>query len=153
VNWERLHERDFADYRFLFSELPKELIRHHCWHMEIPEHVLVKARRYRPEVIADRTRKAVRARVAEPADVWDGTQTKMPESPEAQIYFMGMHATACCCRKCMLYWHGIPLDRALTDEELTYFTSLVWLYVCQRMDWDALESLLISEGLLGGSGN
>ena len=152
VEWERLHQRDFADYPFLFEELPKELIRHHCWHMDIPEHVLERTKRYHPEVIASRTKKAVRSRVAEPADEWDGTQTKMPESPEAQIYFMGMHATACCCRKCMQYWHGIPMDRELTEKELTYFASLVWLYVCQRMKWHGLGEVLIPQELLDRAG-
>jgi hypothetical protein len=51
------------------------------------------------------------------------------------VYFLGMHAVAACCRKCMEYWHGIPRERALTAEEVTYFASLVWLYVCHKLDW------------------
>lgn len=146
VEWERLHRRDPADFEFLLAELPKELIRHHYWHMDVPDSIRERTHRYRPEVIAQRTKKAVRSRVAYPAGEWDGTQTPMEEAPNAQIYFLGMHAVACCCRKCMQYWHGIPRDRALSDQELSYFTSLVWLYVCRRLGWDGLEEMLVPSG-------
>lgn len=42
----------------------------------------------------------------------------------------------------MLYWHGVPLDRELTENELAYFSELVWAYVCQRMGWDAERGLI-----------
>jgi hypothetical protein len=142
IEWERLHRRDLADATFLFSQLPKELIRHHFWHCEIPAKVRSSAERYSREVIAKRTRGAVRSRVAGPANEWDGTQTTMDPAKGAQIYHFGMHATACCCRKCMQYWHGIPMDRELTEEELDYFSTLVWLFVCQRLEWSDIETLI-----------
>jgi Domain of unknown function (DUF4186) len=142
VEWERLHLRNIDDKEFLFAELPKELIRHHFWHCEIPSEVRVSSERYRREVIAKRTKGAIRSRVYGVPGDWDGTQTTMDPAKGAQIYHWGMHATACCCRKCMLYWHGVPLDRELTENELAYFSELVWAYVCQRMGWDADRGLL-----------
>jgi ribosomal protein L34E len=142
VEWERLHRRDLEDCAFLFAELPKELVRHHFWHCEIPERTHRSAEYFSREVIARRTRGAIRARVSDAANDWDGTQTPMDPEKGAQIYHFGMHATACCCRKCMQYWHGIPRERPLTEEELDYFSTLVWLYVCTRMGWQESEGLI-----------
>lgn len=143
IAWEQLHQRQISNADLLFSQLPKELIRHHFWHMDIPESMIRKTKRYRPEVIADRTEKAIRSHVGEAADDWDGQQTPMEHADNAQIYFCGMHATACCCRKCMQYWHGIPADRPLTEAEITYFAALVWKYVCIRIGWSEHHDLLL----------
>jgi hypothetical protein len=142
IEWERLHRRDIDDSDFLFAELPKELIRHHFWHCEIPDRVRGSAERYSRAVIARRTRQAIRSRVASAANDWDGTQTTMDPEKGAQIYHWGMHATACCCRKCMLYWHGIPRERPLSADQLEYFARLTWLYVCRRMNWQEVEGLI-----------
>lgn len=137
VDWETLHRRDLAQIDTLFAELPKELIRHHYWHVAVPAEVRQRATRYRPEVIADRTIRAIHTRVAPASSDLgrDGMQTPDLHSESRQIYFMGMHAVACCCRKCMEYWHGIPREQRLGAEDERYFAALVWAYVCQRMDW------------------
>jgi Domain of unknown function (DUF4186) len=135
IDWEAIHRRDLSEIEALFAALPKELVRHHYWHVQIPEEVRLRAERYRPEVIADRTRRAIHSRLSEPAGIWDGTQTPAIGSDGRQIYFMGMHAVAACCRKCMEYWHGIPADRPLTAAEEDYFSTLVWEYVCRRLGW------------------
>jgi hypothetical protein len=136
VDWEIVHRRDPGEVETLFAELPKELIRHHYWHMDIPEPILEKARRFRPAVLAERTKAAIQSHVAHPSSqiYHDGTQTANEHSPNAQIYFLGMHAVAACCRKCMEYWHGIPREQELTEEDEFYFASLVWLYVCRRLN-------------------
>jgi hypothetical protein len=143
VDWETLHRRDISQIETLFNELPKELIRHHYWHIEIPQQVRERAEHYRPEVIADRTRRAVHSRVAEPAGTWDGTQTPAVDSKNRQIYFMGMHAVAACCRRCMEYWHGVSPDRPLSEDEEGYFAALVWAYVCRRLDWGEQSELIL----------
>jgi hypothetical protein len=144
VDWETVHQRDISQIGALFAELPKELVRHHFWHVDIPDEVLRRARRYRREVIADRTAGAIHTRVGPPASELgrDGMQTPGPHSDNAQVYFMGMHATACCCRKCMEYWHGIPREQRLTADDERYFAALVWAYVCQRMNWPEDTGLL-----------
>lgn len=144
VDWATLHKRDLDQVSSLFAELPKELIRHHFWHMPVPPELRAKAERYRREVIATRVRKAIHTRVA-PSwnERWDGQQTPMEHGDNAQIYFLGMHATACCCRKCMEYWHGIQREDPLTNEQEAYFAALVWLYVCQRLGWEESIGLLV----------
>jgi hypothetical protein len=144
VDWETVHRRDLAQIDTLFTELPKELIRHHYWHVTVPAEVRQRAVRYRPEVIADRTTRAIHTRVGPPSSELgrDGMQTPDLHSDSRQIYFMGMHAVAACCRKCMEYWHGIPREERLSTEEERYFATLVWAYVCQRMDWSEHAGLL-----------
>ena len=144
VDWEIAHARDLAQAGRLFGELPKELIRHHYWHMELPAPIRAKALRFRPEVLATRTQRAVTSRVAAPAEeiFRDGTQTPDEHSGDAQIYFLGMHAVATCCRKCMEYWHAIPRERQLDESDQRYFAALVWMYVCHKLDWADKAGLL-----------
>ena len=59
----------------------------------------------------------------------DGRQT----SWDKDILCYAQHATACCCRRCMEYWHGIAPDAPLTDEQVAYFTDLCLRYVFDRM--------------------
>jgi hypothetical protein len=147
VDWETVHGREIADIETLVTELSKELVRHHYWHVEIPQQVRDRAQRYKPEVLADRTRRAIHTRVGAPANQLgrDGMQTPDVLSPDRQIYFMGMHAVAACCRKCMQYWHGIPADRRLTAVEEQYFAQVVWTYVCRRMAWPEREELIADD--------
>jgi Domain of unknown function (DUF4186) len=142
VDWETVHRREIERIDTVFAELPKELIRHHYWHYELPQAMLDRTAHWRRETVAKRTRAAIHSRVGPPSNeiFRDGTQTHDEHSEHAQIYFLGMHAVAACCRKCMEYWHGIPRDRRLTEEEERYFAALVWAYVCERMGWqDSLE--------------
>jgi hypothetical protein len=142
VDWQAAHARDLAHAPSLLADLPKELIRHHYWHMELPTDVRARAMRFRPEVIASRTLLAIASRVSKPADeiFRDGTQTPNEHSRDAQVYYIGMHAVACCCRKCMEYWHGIPRAEPLDRGEQLYFASLVWIYVCLKLGWPGQAS-------------
>jgi hypothetical protein len=60
---------------------------------------------------------------AEPLN--DGKQTPWRNHP----VFVAQHATATCCRSCLLKWHGIPKGRELTDEEKLYVVEVIkgWL--------------------------
>jgi predicted Fe-S protein YdhL (DUF1289 family) len=60
---------------------------------------------------------------AEPAN--DGRQTPMRGHPA----FVAQHATATCCRGCLLKWHRIPKGRPLSDAERHHVLSAVgrWL--------------------------
>ena len=57
----------------------------------------------------------------------DGRQTPMRHGVFPP--FIAQHATGCCCRSCLLKWHGIPKGRALTAGEQAYLTDVVmeWL--------------------------
>jgi hypothetical protein len=61
--------------------------------------------------------------------VYDGRQTPWEGNP----MFYAQHATATCCRRCLEEWHNIPRGRELTDAEISYCTSLVMLYVNERL--------------------
>jgi hypothetical protein len=52
----------------------------------------------------------------------DGKQTPVRNHPA----FIAQHATASCCRKCLMKWHGIPSSgHALNGEEKEYVLSLL----------------------------
>lgn len=55
----------------------------------------------------------------------DGKQTPYHKHP----VFTAQHATATCCRGCVLKWYKLPKGRRLTNLELEHFTNLVmaWL--------------------------
>lgn len=55
----------------------------------------------------------------------DGKQTPWKGHP----VFVGQHATATCCRKCMEKWHKIPRNKVLNDDELSYFSELVMIWI------------------------
>ncbi|MDE0159544.1 MAG: DUF4186 domain-containing protein [Candidatus Dadabacteria bacterium] len=57
----------------------------------------------------------------------DGKQTPWGGHP----VFRAQHATATCCRSCLLKWHGIPKKRKLTEQEIDYILLVIemWLSV------------------------
>lgn len=58
----------------------------------------------------------------------DGKQT-----PWTGIIFKAQHATATCCRKCMLKWHEIPRHRELTDDEVRMTLKLILKWIAKEM--------------------
>jgi hypothetical protein len=57
-----------------------------------------------------------------PADVPnDGKQTPYRGHP----VFVAQHATATCCRGCLMKWHGIEKARAMTEVELDYAVNVI----------------------------
>lgn len=131
VDFERVYQRRPGDVDYTFEALKRECIRHHFWHKKIDEkarnHALRKGRRRLREALATRLQKYV----GPSADrlSYDGRQTPMA----GNLVFYAQHATACCCRKCIEYWHDIPMDRALTGEEITYLGDLAWRFIMERM--------------------
>lgn len=55
----------------------------------------------------------------------DGKQTPWGGHP----VFRAQHATATCCRSCLLKWHSIPKKKKLTEQELRYILLVIerWL--------------------------
>jgi len=60
----------------------------------------------------------------------DGTQT--PMGGENMLYY-AQHATASCCRMCIEEWHGIPRNRPLATDEITYLAALTMRYIGERL--------------------
>lgn len=59
----------------------------------------------------------------------DGKQTPMRGHP----VFIAMHATGCCCRKCLFKWHGIREDRKLTKTEINYIVFVIMMWIKKEM--------------------
>lgn len=135
VDWERVHGRDLNDIDNTFNALRTEWIRHHFWHRHIHQRALDYAFKLGSIRLQERMMKRLRSSVGRPANSFDGRQTpfgiKKEEGPN--ILHFAQHATATCCRECIEGWHGIPRDRALTADELTYLAALAVRYLRDRL--------------------
>lgn len=59
----------------------------------------------------------------------DGAQTPMKGHP----VFVAQHATATCCRSCLMKWHHIPDTRALNTIEIGYILQVIQVWIEQKM--------------------
>ncbi len=77
-----------------------------------------------PEVLSH-GRDFLRKRLAPALPANDGKQTPWGGHP----VFRAQHATATCCRSCLLKWHSIPKGKKLTEQELRYILLVIerWL--------------------------
>jgi hypothetical protein len=77
------------------------------------------------ETILEHGADFIEKRLAPAEPVNDGKQTPMGNHP----IFVAQHATATCCRGCLMKWHGIPRGRALSTEEKQYVLTVLreWL--------------------------
>jgi Domain of unknown function (DUF4186) len=135
IDWSRVHERNLRDAANTFSALENETFRRHMMHVPVPAKVLDLALRRGPEVLRERTERAVRSALAKPrsTNAYDGRQTPRETSPSARIQHFAQHATATCCRQCLEYWHSIPADDHLTERQFDYCVELAWRYVERRI--------------------
>lgn len=51
----------------------------------------------------------------------DGKQTPFKNHP----VFVAQHATATCCRSCILKWHNIPKNVLLTEDQQIYLVNVI----------------------------
>lgn len=135
IDWNRIHERNLEDIDFIFDSLKYEKWRHYMWHLEIPDEVRHLAKRRSRDALEESALKSLKRTIEKPIQEQfrDGTQTPREDSPHARIYHYAQHATATCCRKCLNYWHGIPLDQRLGPQELDYCSELVMRYIDDRL--------------------
>ncbi|SRR6266851_4015330 len=134
VDWQRLHKLDLNDVQNTFKSLKYEWIRHHFWEEDLSQRLINHARRKGRMALEEAVEKRIRQSVAKPSsqNPYDGRQT--PFEGDAQtIITCGQHAVACCCRKCIEYWHGIGEDAPLTQEHIQYLKKLVLMYVDERL--------------------
>ncbi len=75
--------------------------------------------------IAAQARKIITERLAPAVPLNDGKQTPM----RGHVVFVAQHATATCCRGCLMKWHGIPRGVPLGDEQIAYVVQFIvdWL--------------------------
>ena len=81
--------------------------------------------------ILEHGRDFLEKRLAPPEPSNDGRQTPWGGHP----VFRAQHATATCCRSCLLKWHGIPKKKRLGDRELDYMLRVIekWLLNQSRL--------------------
>ncbi len=60
----------------------------------------------------------------------DGKQTPWRGHP----VFVAQHATATCCRKCLLKWYKIPENKTLDDSEIRFFLDVILSWIEKEMD-------------------
>jgi hypothetical protein len=133
VNWQRVHQRSPSDVQHTFEALRLELVRHFFWHVPLTPKAINHARRKGKAALGTFANGQLRRLVGAPHHPLEGRQTPRETSVNANVIHFAQHATACCCRKCIAEWHGIPEGAALTDADLLYFTTLVMSYVNERI--------------------
>ena len=76
-------------------------------------------------IIEEHAKKIIEQRLAPKEIKNDGKQTPMHGHP----VFIAQHATATCCRGCLLRWHHIQKGKELSQKEKTFVValSLEWL--------------------------
>jgi hypothetical protein len=129
IDWTRVHLRNIGDAEHTFAALKHELVRHHFFHKTIDDGAVAHARRKGRINLHQAVCTRLEKHLAPAAPPRDGYQTPM----EGNAIYYAQHATACCCRKCLEYWHAIPQGRELTDQELEYCKSLIELYLKERL--------------------
>ena len=129
IDWTRIHRRDIAESEYTFTQLAADRLRCDWWTKEIDaparKHAIKKGVSGLEQAVLNRLTRSVGA--AHPA--FDGRQTPMA----GNAIFYAQHALACCCRKCIECWHGIPRGEALDSATLRYFTELVLKFIKIRI--------------------
>ena len=124
IDWQRVHQRDIRDSEFTIQELRKEKWRNDWWNKEIDLRATNHALRKGEIDLRKFAESRIRKSVGDEKPYRDGYQTPY----QGNIVYYAQHALACCCRKCIEYWHGIPRGRKLAQQEINYLTDLVIAY-------------------------
>ncbi len=137
VNWSRVHKRDINDAIHTFEALKHEKIRHHFWHVEIDQEAVAHALRKGRSDLRKAATHRIRKYIGEVHEMSDGKKRPYRDGYQTPYsgnsIFYAQHATACCCRACIEYWHNIPQGRDLTEDEIAYLTDLAMLYIKERL--------------------
>lgn len=131
VDWDMVRVRDLKTIAAKFDYFQREWIRHFFFHVPVSSRVEKYARKHGfkglSKILEDQLSNK---RMLRFIPALDFNQTSMLDGT---IVHWARHATASCCRACMKYWHGVPLDRELTAEDIRYFRELGMRYIALRM--------------------
>lgn len=134
VNWPRTHRRDTRDVAHTIEMLKTEFVRHHFWHVDFTVRALNYVHRKGRRALRDALEKRIRQSVGPSQPFRDGAQTPFESPTEGRMaLYYAQHATASCCRKCIVVWHGIPKGIALSDGDVRYLTQLGMEYFARRL--------------------
>ena len=115
----------------IFAMLQREWIRHFFFHLPLTERIRKFAYSSGRDGLAERASQQLRSgRMIGYSPRWDSQQTAMLRGT---IVHWARHAVACCCRRCIAYWHGIPMSATLSEEDILYFQSLIIRYIDLRL--------------------
>jgi hypothetical protein len=123
--------RDLAQFDSTIALLNQEWIRH--FFLEVP--VTPRIERFalglgKDGLIGKAAEHLAQKKMLVYMPALDYNQTKMLDGT---IVHWARHALACCCRRCMAYWHGVPLTSQLSAEDICYFQQLIGLYVERKL--------------------
>jgi hypothetical protein len=127
-DWETIHEKSIDNLEQVINALKYEQFRHHYWHLTIDEKAAKNATKISLEELAERVARRFKSSL-KLNNPYDGRQTPLT----GNILYYAQHATATCCRKCIEYWHDIPLDHELSDRDIEYFTALAMRYIEEKI--------------------
>lgn len=130
VDWDRVKKRDITDVSNTVQSLRNEWIRNHFWEEDLSQRVIDNACRKGKSGLVAAIEKRIRQSVSKPKseNPWDGRQTTFDKKKES-IITRGQHAIACCCRKCIEHWHGIPSEAPLSEADIQYFRQLILMFI------------------------
>lgn len=131
IDWTRIHKNNIKDAKFIFQSMKKELIRHVFWHTLIEDAALKKVKKSNFAQLRINAKKIIKKRIGAIKNYREGFQTKLGGN---EIVNYAQHATATCCRKCLAYWHNIPPETDLNEDQLDFCTDLAMLYIKERLD-------------------
>jgi hypothetical protein len=144
VDWNEMWIKELRDAPHKFELLKSEWIRHFFFHVPITPRIETYARKHGVDGLAAVAEKQLtQGKMLRFDPNWDWHQTKMLDG---NIVHWARHAVACCCRRCMAYWHNIPVSTALSASDVAYFKQLVVLYIRHRMP--DLEDAPVPKGAL-----
>jgi len=131
IDWEMVYDKASSDFDAKIDRFNKEWIRHFFLHVPITGRIDEYARKQGTSGLkAAAVHQFRQSKMLRYMPALDWNQTPMLDGT---IVHWARHATACCCRSCMKYWHDVPLSHELVPAEIDYFANLVMHYVRIRM--------------------
>lgn len=137
LDWKRIHRRDIQDMDYTIAQLQTEKFRYEWWQKELDQHAKNHALRKGVHDLRMAAFMRLKKSIGEVYEMPNGT--KRPYRDGFQTPYSGnsiyyaQHALACCCRRCIKYWYGIPNGHNLSEQELMYFTELIMFYVKTKL--------------------
>jgi len=83
----------------------------------------------RYEKIESHARDFIIKRVAPYQPKNDGKQTPFKGHP----VFKAQHATAICCRGCIMKWYGMPATRRLMTDEVDFIINMIMRWIKKQL--------------------
>ena len=77
------------------------------------------------DVMRNHAKDFVRQKLAPAEPINDGKQTPMHGHP----VFKAMHATGCCCRRCLNKWYKVPLHQELNEVQQEKIVNLLLAWI------------------------